>query len=748
MDDGRWQPQLHDLKERVNALTLQYTPRRVCVTPATAMSPPEPAEDVFATQLRDIKAHMGILQDSIAKCEASMRPQPTSMASAPFDEQMAMQSHQAPPSTPMLWDAIASLQSEIGVLGARMGGLEQDVDFLEDRVDKLEPDQFTPAGSTASQEEGGGLQLSEQKPSEDLLGTSTACLPELCSEGEGTVYDARAGRPEQHHDRVSLPLARMNGDVKWQWPQGSSCAPERKLRPLAAPVFWPKPWHNTYVPYNPANESMPAYSEGVAFRDRELDRMDDQLKIAQESLKSSEELAAANNTTMHDLRRDLEISQADLERAFIQMAHDKRNSDEVVRGLREELEESRRGNQAFTMRIEEQQRKIDGHLMTVSDRDSALRYWKQRCDDETSAFQHSIADRDQALQRWEESYYSLSDAWRKENECAIALGSKLDHYRSDRRKELEHVHRSYEREMDKLKEFCEHKDVVIAKQERVMSRGATLMEEKDAELDRLQRRLRVVEDDMQHETRQQKRMGRLLEEKQTEIERLKSSAKGKERNPGEDEEYQRQPLTMPASTEAIDSDKTLADQAHVLRRLMEPRLEYLSDGDYYGPREASARQAGRPGSPRRRRPRRHESSRHLRDHHSERRHERHDRRPTPPPRPHRHEDRGERFVADKAAETQPELSDRRRRPRFSDDTTSFEHPPLPAPVAARKMASEADLRSSNNAMRGDGAGRSLSKHRSMQELPGASSRRRLQAYVETEGESDAEREGRGGLRSD
>ena len=111
-----------------------------------------------------------------------------------------------------------------------------------------------------------------------------------------------------------------------------------------------------------------------------------------------------------------------------------------------------------------------------------------------------------------------------------------------------------------------------------------------------------------------------------------------------------------------------------------------------------------------------------------------DRRPSPSPRPHRLPDGGgfRRRTVGEDVEVQEGVSDRRRA-RFLNDGVRFPEPPLPAPVTARKMASEADLRQSNA-----NVGRGLAKHQSMQELPGA--RQRLQAYVETEGESEAERD--------
>ena len=81
---------------------------------------------------------------------------------------MVAQSRLTIPSGPVFWQLFNSWRSDFEGLDTRVAGLEQDVDALEDRVDRLEPDRFTPAGSTASQDDNGGVQIS-QKPTEDLL---------------------------------------------------------------------------------------------------------------------------------------------------------------------------------------------------------------------------------------------------------------------------------------------------------------------------------------------------------------------------------------------------------------------------------------------------------------------------------------------------------------------------------------------------------------------------------------------------
>lgn len=724
MNDGGFQQQLHSLKDRVNALTSQYSPRQAFVAPAAPL-PSLTRGDAFTAQLRDVRAHLDKMQASFLDYQARTHRQPSTGPPGPVEVELSAQSRMTLPSGPLFWQLFNSLRSDFQGLDTRVAGLEQDVDALEDRVDRLEPDRFTPAASTTSQEESGGVQIA-QKPSEDLLSASMACLPELCSEGRNTTTGIQAG---QHHSRISSLQSQAMPAFEWQWPS-TNYWNEDSLPQYAMPLLRSNVPHSPYEARAMANDSTSVYPDGVAFRDREIDRMDDQLRAAQESLKSSEALAAAQDTTMGDMRSHIATVQADNQRMAAQIAKDalsKKKLESTDRHLRKELDKH-----TETLRTRAEER--DSHLQMIADRDFAIRYWQERCDQEASMFQNTIADRDRALQRWEESYNAASDAWRQEHERANALGSRLDQYRSGR-KETEQAILRQERERDQLKDFCEHKDAVIVKQERVMSRGAQLLEERDAEIDRLQRRLKVAEDDMQHEGRQQKRMARLLDETQSELERLRSlsGVGGSTADEGNVVTHQQEQVTA-ASTEAVDGRKSLEipgpyprEARHATDRPRERRPRSPADSD------ASAREAARTGSPRRRRLRRHESARQL-PHRAEDRQHRHERRPTPPPRvyhlPER-EDRRGRFAGDDA-EARPELPDRRRA-RFLDNAISYRDPPLPAPVTARKMASETDLRSTN-----PGAGRTLSKHQSMQELPGA--RQRLQAYVETEGESDAERE--------
>lgn len=733
MENVGFHQQLHTLKGRVNALTMQYSPRQAYAAPAAPQLPPSPPEDAFTVQLRDIKAHIGTLQASISKCEASMRQQAPGGVPEPVDNQVAAQTRLSLPSGPVFWQLFNSLRSDFQSLDTRVAGLEDGLNALEDRVDGLDPGQFTPAGSTASHEESGGVQIA-QRQNEDLLCPSMACLPELCSEEKTAADSAQAA---QHHSRISSLESQKDDAFAWQWPAGGRWADETVNRPYAPPMFQDQVPSYPHQSCGLASNPVAVYPEGVAFRDREIDRMDDQLKVVQESLKSSEALAAAKDESMSYLSARIEELESENQRVAAQAARDaqiKKVQDGQILQLKRELEE--------------QLKRTAGQSREIADSDNALCYWQERCDHEASMYQHAIADRDQALQRWEESYNAASDAWRQENERAVRLGSRLDQYRSERREEIYQLRLSYERELDKLKEFCEHKDAVIVKQERVIARGGGLLEERDAEIDRLHRRVRVLEDGVQHDGVQRKRKARLLDEIQNELEHLRSSRETQEEGRAEGSITGREQLqdeVMAASTEAVDGRPpyeipgSYPREARRTSDRQRGRRHESPNGS-----DASAKEAVRTGSPRPRRPRRRESLHQLPEEHADHRRHRHERRPSPPPRPHRApalEDRNERFAADKA-DIQPDWPDRRRARFLDDSVISFDGPPLPAPVTARKMASEADLRGAHHAIgRGAGAGRALSKHRSMQELAGT--RGRLQAYVETEAESDAAQDGQG-----
>ena len=157
MEDGNFHQQLHSLKDRVNALTMQYSPQPAYVAPAATaapVSPPAPYPDLFTAQLNDVKSHLSTLQMSISQCEASMRQQRSVPPPQIMDNDITPQNRLTLPSGPMFWQLFNSLRSDFQSLDTRVAGLEQDVDALEDRVDRLEPDRFTPPGSTSSQDKG------------------------------------------------------------------------------------------------------------------------------------------------------------------------------------------------------------------------------------------------------------------------------------------------------------------------------------------------------------------------------------------------------------------------------------------------------------------------------------------------------------------------------------------------------------------------------------------------------------------
>lgn len=740
MDNYTFMSQLHKLNDRVNALTVQYSPSAEHIMPAVHPSPPSSSADAFSAQLSELKDHVDSLQASLAQCTAGMQ-QPRSRSMYTLPPMPNTSPGQQPlPSAEYLLQAFTSLRTEVLSLGDRLADSEQCIESLEDRFDHLDPDRFTPAASTASHDEqSGGVQVTPGSDV-DLLSASAADLPELCSEDKKLQTNAPppasttgAEHECSQHTRVqSLFSQHSNGPV-WQQASTNCTAPQ----PATSPSW--RRYGDSFVPYELcalAQGLQPGPSgEGVAFRDREIDRMDDQLRVVHEHLKTNEASSKAKDVMLAKLRnevrqyetlgedareRNLELAETNYSQKSRIQAHELE-----IKRLRGENETIRRENTRFVEKMCEQDARCQDHLQIVADREHTLRWWDEQFQQEMAAYNSALAQRDQALHAWEESWHHASHTYGQEHERVCEAERMLDECRYDKRESIDQLRADHRREMQKLQDFCEQKDGVIAEQDRVMSRGGRFLQQRDEEIERLQKRARVAEDDLAQLMRQRdglgsemapkKRLTRLPEEMT-----LDEAGAARERADHVDTSSD-----VSAVRDVFSSPQQQAQREHD-RRLARPRR----DRDDSPPRSDKAQRSESrepmtrrsSESPRRRRPNKRS------DHRLPYRHGKGPDRQPSPPRLSR-EVQTMRNAPDRGTRTQPRHHDRRR-PHF-DDMPSF-NPPLSAPVTARKMASEADLR-------GVGSSRSngmlpAGQHRSMQDLGG----RRMQAYVETEGESEGQ----------
>lgn len=104
-----------------------------------------------------------------------------------------------------------------------------------------------------------------------------------------------------------------------------------------------------------------------------------------------------------------------------------------------------------------------------------------------------------------------------------ALRDDLSRAASSRRMALDETVAEKEDELSKLREFADRKDVVVRQQGDVIARGAAIIQERDATIERLTKELKVSIDDYRNEGRERERSSRLLEERLEEIAHLKNA---------------------------------------------------------------------------------------------------------------------------------------------------------------------------------------------------------------------------------
>ena len=547
MDDHNFLQQLHTLKQQV----LQLSPKHRPSTHIMASKTPSyrAYEDPFTAQLQDVKAQMGSMEGAFKELGQSLQQSlPADRASTNFSEAasvLPLRNHISLPSGPLFWQLFNSLRADVRTLDDRVANLETSVSDLEDRVDGLEPNQFTPASSTANSELGCPQSATEWPVNKNVNGDFRPCmLPELCKDMNGSQgslpipaeqpYWPRPTERAPVYPNILYPHQELP-TYYTQWmpaqPQHEVPAqPRYEMQPRREYEANPRSDANTTSPainrlheQNDAiqyrinkidreNETMlqairsltqrvdraprfleraeaelpsmswpkPYETPEVRFRDREISRMDELLRIAQERLRCTEE----------------SISQKDAHIAQLRAERDEQRA-------RESAEKS--------YQMKEQ---LNRYLDALDSKNA-----------EIAELQDQLAQRDDALRRWQESWNELSDSYARADEHAT--GYKHAYYDSMVRAEsdIQKASSDHEDEMTKLKEFCEEKDAVIQRQEDVIVRGGKLLEQRDEEIEDISRKLRAAEDDRKHARRTQERLDRLLGERDEEIDQMKAEAK-------------------------------------------------------------------------------------------------------------------------------------------------------------------------------------------------------------------------------
>lgn len=104
-----------------------------------------------------------------------------------------------------------------------------------------------------------------------------------------------------------------------------------------------------------------------------------------------------------------------------------------------------------------------------------------------------------------------------------ALRDDLSRAASSRRMAIDEAVAEKEDELSKLREFADRKDVVVRQQGDVIARGAAIIQERDATIERLTKELKVSIDDCRNEGRERERSSKLLKERLEEIAHLKNA---------------------------------------------------------------------------------------------------------------------------------------------------------------------------------------------------------------------------------
>ena len=809
MDHRNFRRELHTLKQQVSELS----PRFQSTTQHMAYNLAEerPLDDPFTAQLQDVNAHVGSMEDTMRELKRRLK-QPLAAQAPPsmsfsWDD-ITAQRNLTLPSGPVFWQLFNSLRSDLRTIDSRVADLERSVSDLEDRVDGLDSNRFTPTSSTATSEVGYTNPTQEwpvnvnnkadqqpcmlPEPWKDM-NRSQVCLPipaepmywpgpppvypnilhphqELSACYNPYVQSQPQYEASLRSDTVAANSAISHLHMQNDAMQGSINKIDRENEIMLQAIrnltqrLEPTPRHPERVQAELPSMSWPKPFEApeVRFRDREIARMDELLRISQERLRSTEESIAHKDYAISQLR-----SERDEQRA------------------RESAEKSH-----------QMQGTLNRYLDTLNAKNA-----------EIVDLQVQVGQRNDALQHWQESWNELNDSYARADEQATAY--KHAYYdsmvRADR--DIQKISSDHDEEMTKLKEFCEEKDAVIQRQEDVIARGAKLLEQRDEEIESISRKLRAADDDRKHARRTQERLDRLLSERDAEIDQLKHEAKpvnldSDRSNPVEPFGERTSvtwddPLPVPDNQswrsypppERAYEDHARACEDHgracddhgracddhgracddhgrgVVNR--EPMyLPPLPENHPWVQVGESALQFEKMRERRERRERRYDDIR-----------ERDEQVPTkdeggrdeqvpaedfieqsqPRNAPKKRSKRQRRYShrqypeldrqgpfspqienwipwrAETRAGVGPAPSDHGKQ-AFDDETTNYYWPPLPAPVTARRMASDANLHS--HAYNEMGPRRNLLKYKSMQELP----KRRLQAYVESEPESGGGRE--------
>lgn len=378
MEDHTFQQELTRLKHRVSQMASTY--RR-----SPVVSQPPGRVDAFHHQLYDLKAQLESMQSSLSSSlsgtptqapATQLAQQANVYSSPPLATNALLRPHGQLnlPSGPLFWQLFTSLRTDVRSLDSRVADAEQhisdledrmqrDLSDLDDRIEKLEPNQFTPAAS------------------------------------EDDTFNA------SHHSYVQ-PAFQQSADI---WSFDSSTAQ------LQDPWFeWPTPTtqafkdngiaYNAETPVSSAHlnyETTSPAAESVAFRDREIAELDELMRKAQESIQ----------------HYDAAISEKDVQIQQLVSARDQ--SSREIEILQQTIAHRENTIQNFREAFQHHSERFEMYEEKCQEKSAALHRWASKHQALEQSFlekKTQLCHADRQVQQLQRALYDLRSSMADENE--------------------------------------------------------------------------------------------------------------------------------------------------------------------------------------------------------------------------------------------------------------------------------------------------------------------------------------------
>ncbi|KAM3419334.1 hypothetical protein BST61_g5268 [Cercospora zeina] len=434
MDHATFQRELGQLKQRVAEMSAAYARRQSAFDSAKLY-----AGHFSATDGCFVNNHTGCQpQWSCPHAPAVTAVSPSPVCIAHSHQYLNL------PSPPLFWSLFNALRTDVRSLDTRVGDLEHHASDLEDRIDHC-VDPRTPAESLANTSDVSHSSAHAELEHPNQCARSASARPSITPIAPQMAHSyGQISSPQQE-----VPMHSLNCDTG-----GTSGTALLEM----------------------AQQLETHASPGVAFRDKEINDLEELVRSSQDSLKRSEETSRRNAIQVSDLL----LENASLQRQFCHR---------------------------------------EAAFATCSDRLSATEIQLA----ESRAYCHS---KDEKLLAWASKHETLQHTCIQQQDELAALKRRLQQVYSlqaSRQRDIDELVGSKDEDLCRLRGLCESKHEVLVKQEEVIARGITLMRDKDGEVEQLSLELRALKDDFDSAAREKERYARLFEESGEVIAELRAS---------------------------------------------------------------------------------------------------------------------------------------------------------------------------------------------------------------------------------